>query len=433
MTALYQRHIFALVLVIAALLTFVVSTENDENADRITMPASPVPFDNSLSGNEFSGYHRQPPVQGGLADAQPHPPGHLVTLKPGQNLTRLLAGQGISAHRVALLAIAARPLLDLGRLQTGTNIEVQHPTSGSHRVRLAREYGEVVEATYANNAWSVELKPVPTAYETQEQSLEIRSSLYQDAAQNNIPVDVINSAIMALSHFVDFQRQVQQGDILEVRYQRTQVSQDPALFAHLQNPLQLTYLRFTNAGEDHRLIRFNGAFYFPDGRLAQSFLMKTPLNGARLSSHFGSRRHPVLGYNRQHKGIDFSAPVGTPIMAAGAGVVKRASRFGSFGKTVIIQHSNGYETLYAHLKDFAGELRVGDRVKQGDIIGYLGNTGLSAGRHLHYEVHRHGRAINPLQLKASADIRLQGEELSRFKQQLARLNRSDSQLTSLAP
>ncbi|ALS97152.1 M23 family metallopeptidase [Lacimicrobium alkaliphilum] len=433
MTALSQRHVFALVFVIAALLTFIISSGKDNNPVTATTAASPVPFDSSLSGDSLQSYAQQRRIGAGVTEVQAQPPGQLVTLEPGQNLTRLLGKQGISAHRVALLAIAAKPLLNLGRLQTGINIEVAHPTSTSHRVRLAREYGEIIEATYADNAWSVELKQVPTVYETHEQGLDIRNSLYQDAAQNSIPVDVINSAIMALSHFVDFQRQVQQGDVLEVRYQRTQVSQDPALFAHLQNPLLLTYLRFTNAGEDHRLIRFNDAFYFPDGRLAQSFLMKTPLNGARLSSHFGSRHHPVLGYNRQHKGIDFSAPVGTPIMAAGGGVVKRASRFGSFGNTVIIQHSNGYETLYAHLKGFAGKLRVGERVKQGDIIGYLGNTGLSAGRHLHYEVHRHGRAINPLKLKASADIRLHGEELSRFRQQLARLDRANSQLSSLAP
>lgn len=433
MTVSYQRHVLVSVLVIAALITFIVSTPQQDMADTASIPTSPVPFESSLLGNALSGYHQQPRIDAILTDGQRQPSKQLVTLKPGQNLTRLLGKQDISAHRVALLAIAARPWLDLGRLQTGINIEVAHPTSTSHRVRLAREYGEIIEATYANNAWSVELKRVPTAYETQEQSLRIRNSLYQDAAQNSIPVDVINSAIMALSHFVDFQRQVQQGDVLEVRYQRTQVSQDPALFAHLQNPLLLTYLRFTNAGEDHRLIRFNDAFYFPDGRLAQSFLIKTPLNGARLSSHFGSRHHPVLGYNRQHKGIDFSAPVGTPIMAAGRGVVKRASRFGSFGNTVIIEHSNGYETLYAHLKGFAGKLRVGDRVRQGDTIGYLGNTGLSAGRHLHYEVHHHGRAINPLKLKAPASIQLQGEDLSRFKQQLARLNKTNSQLASLAP
>ncbi|GGD59828.1 M23 family metallopeptidase [Lacimicrobium alkaliphilum] len=434
MISLSQRHIVALVLVTAAMLMVIISSNNASESDVAVLSPSPVPIDNSLLGDSLRVYGpQQPDTYKAVAETQQQPRGQIATLQPGQNLTRLLGKQGISAHRVALLAMAAESWLDLGKLKTGVNIEVSHPTSDGHRVRLAREYGEVVEATYANNAWSVRIVQVPTWQQTQEQGLTISNSLYQDAAQNNIPVDVINSAILALSHFVDFQRQVQKDDVLEVRFERTRVHQDQALFAHLPNPLSLKYLRFTNAGEDYRLIRFNDAFYFPDSRLAQSFLLKTPLNGARLSSHFGNRHHPVLGYDRLHKGIDFSAPVGTPILAAGRGVVKRASRYGSFGKAVVIDHGDGYETLYAHLKGFAGNLSQGDSVKQGDIIGYLGNTGLSAGRHLHYEVHRHGRALNPLKLKAPAGISLQGEALARFQHQLAQLTNTNSQLTSLAP
>ena len=359
--------------------------------------------------------------------------GTLVTLAPGQNLTTLLGKQGISQRQVALLAMAAESVIDLGRLQVGINIAVAQPAPGQHRIRLAREYGELVQATYIEGQWHVELLHVPTEQLAEEHDLVIHNSLYQDAEQNGIPNAVINSSVMALSHFVDFQRQVQPGDLMEVRFERTEVVSFKPLFSHLQNPLLLTYLRFTNAGEDYRLIRYKGSFYFPDGRLAQSFLLKTPLNGARLSSYYGNRHHPVLGYDRMHKGIDFSAPIGTPIMAAGRGVVKRASRYGSFGNAVVIDHGDGYETLYAHLNGFAETLKPGDHVQQGDVIGYLGRTGLSAGRHLHYEVHRHGRAINPLDIKAPAQARLQGSALEGFKQQLAQLKSSDSQLASLAP
>jgi len=359
--------------------------------------------------------------------------GRIIKLNNGQNLTSLLGNQGISQRQVALLAMAAEPIIDLGQLQTGVNIEISHPQPGQHRVRLAREYGELVQATYKEGSWHVELLHVPTEQLAEEHDLVIHNSLYQDADQNGIPNGVINSSVMALSHFVDFQRQVQPGDIMEVRFERTEVTSFKSLFNHLQNPLLLTYLRFTNSGEDYRLIRYKGAFYFPDGRLAQSFLLKTPLNGARLSSYYGNRHHPVLGYDRMHKGIDFSAPIGTPIMAAGRGVVKRASRYGSFGNAVVIDHGDGYETLYAHLNDFASGLKPGDHVKQGDVIGYLGKTGLSAGRHLHYEVHHHGRAINPLDIKAPAQARLQGAALDGFKQQLAQLKSMDSQLASLSP
>ncbi|WP_390444159.1 M23 family metallopeptidase [Pseudoalteromonas sp. MTN2-4] len=150
--------------------------------------------------------------------------------------------------------------------------------------------------------------------------------------------------------------------------------------------------------------------------------MKTPLNGARLSSSFGKRKHPVLGYTRQHKGIDFSAPTGTPIMAAGKGKVLKANYSKSFGYRVLLEHHSGYRTLYAHLKGFAKGIKKGASVKQGQIIGYLGNTGMSTTRHLHYEVHKNGRAINPLTMKQPSNIQLKGNDLVAFKTHIQGVN-----------
>ncbi|OIM99677.1 hypothetical protein BFR57_03685 [Idiomarina sp. MD25a] len=396
-----------------------------QNTALVPQPLTPFSAELEADHGELSGLERR--------YIRSSRTGRIVKLQNGQNLTTLLGGQGLSQRQVALLAMSAEPIIDLGQLQTGVNIEISHPKPGQHRIRLAREYGELVQATYVEGDWHVELLHVPTEQLAEEHDLVIHNSLYQDAEHNGIPNGVINSSVMALSHFVDFQRQVQPGDLMEVRFERTEVTSFKSLFSHLQNPLLLTYLRFTNSGEDYRLVRYKGAFYFPDGRLAQSFLLKTPLNGARLSSYYGNRHHPVLGYDRMHKGIDFSAPIGTPIMAAGRGVVKRANRYGSFGNAVVIDHGDGYETLYAHLNDFADDLKPGNHVKQGDVIGYLGKTGLSAGRHLHYEVHHNGRAINPLDIKAPAQARLQGAALEGFKQQLAQLKSADSQLASLAP
>ena len=386
------------------------------------IPQPLVAFDSAWTAPLYDNY-RQP--VNASADTR------VVYVQPGQNLTSLLTDQGLSAQQVVLLALTAQPLIDLGRLQIGAPIEISVNKVNQPRIRLAKEYGEVIAASYAEGAWSVTKQNVPLRAETHEAAVTIKNSLYEDAVAKDVPVTIINSAMMALSHFVDFQRQLQPGDIFEAQYARSEVIRDKLLFSHLPNPLKLTYLRFTNGGEDYRMYRFDGTFYFEDGRVAQSFLLKTPLNGARLTSHYGNRYHPVLGYNRQHKGIDFSAPVGTPIMAAGRGTIKHASRKGSFGNAVIIEHAQGYETLYAHLDRFNEDIQVGDYVSQGDIIGYLGNTGLSAGRHLHYEVYRNGRTINPVDIKVPSNRRLKNQELARFKRYLAQLKSEDSELQGL--
>lgn len=428
----YRWHIAAVFAVITTSAWLLTSDEEVSSEATAKIPQALAPFDAMLVLPEPNTTFRH--VEAQRKVVEPTAMGELITLKSGQNLSTLLGQQGVTSRQVTLLAQALRPLLNVGKLQAGIVIDFHQATEEQPlKLRLAREYGEVVEAVYKDDNWSVALTEVPTYQEVDERGFTIRHSLYRDADAVGVPLDIISSAIMALSHFIDFQRQVQANDLMEVRYQRTLVQADHALFNHLQTPLELTYLRFTNEGEDHRLIRFNDSFYSPDGKLAESFLLKTPLNGARLSSYFGNRRHPVLGYNRAHKGIDFSAPVGTPIMAAGRGVVKRANRFSSFGNTVIIDHGNGYETLYAHLNGFKKGLRVGDKVKQGDVIGYLGNTGLSAGRHLHYEVHKDGRAINPLNLKAPSSMQLSGDELIAFEQHVERLYTVGSRLASLTP
>ena len=147
----------------------------------------------------------------------------------------------------------------------------------------------------------------------------------------------------------------------------------------------------------------------------KKFLMKTPIDGARLSSRFGLRKHPILGYSKMHAGVDFAAPRGTPVYAAGNGTVTRANRFGSFGNYVSIRHANGYETAYAHLNGFARGIRAGTRVRQGQVIAYVGTTGRSTGPHLHYEVHVNGKKMNPLALKVPTGRKLEGNELAAFK------------------
>jgi murein DD-endopeptidase MepM/ murein hydrolase activator NlpD len=183
---------------------------------------------------------------------------------------------------------------------------------------------------------------------------------------------------------------------------------------------------FDGRGDPLEYFRFEDpdgevGYYTAEGESARRLLMKMPINGARISSSFGMRFHPVLRTNRPHNGTDFAAPRGTPIMAAGAGVVERANRFGSFGNYIRIQHANGYETAYAHLNGFARGVRAGARVQQGQIIGYVGTTGRSTGPHLHYEVHLNGRPTNPMALDLPTGKTLSQAELALFAAERERI------------
>ncbi len=247
----------------------------------------------------------------------------------------------------------------------------------------------------------------------------INGSLYESAKAVGAPDQIIADLADAFSYDVDFQREIFGGDefeaIFEVRFddQGQLVSTGEILYARLNwrgRQKEKGYYRFAASIDGTR-----ADYYDASGQGAKRLLMKTPIDGARLSSGFGSRKHPILGYRRAHKGVDFAARRGTPIKAAGDGVIERADRYGSFGNYVRIRHANGYKTAYAHLKGFSRSARAGRRVRQGDIIGYVGTTGRSTGPHLHYEVHLKGKAVNPQRLKIATTKKLKGSDLDQFK------------------
>jgi len=156
-------------------------------------------------------------------------------------------------------------------------------------------------------------------------------------------------------------------------------------------------------------------YFDPKGQSVRKALLRTPIDGARISSGYGKRRHPILGYNKMHRGVDFSAPRGTPVYAAGKGVVEYASRNGAYGKYIRIRHGGEFKTAYAHLKGYAKGIARGKRVKQGQVIGYVGSTGRSTGPHLHYEVLRNGKQTNPRNMKLPAGPKLAGQSLESFQ------------------
>lgn len=254
----------------------------------------------------------------------------------------------------------------------------------------------------------------------------IDGSLYLSAKRQGAPDEVIAGLAQMFAYDVDFQREIFGGDefeaIFEVRYDEAGrlVGGGDILFGRLHwrsRSREKGYYRFE--AEDGA----GKADYFDaSGMSARRLLMKTPIDGARLSSGFGSRRHPILGYQKAHKGVDFAASRGTPIMAAGDGVIERAGPYGSFGNYIRIRHAQGYKTAYAHLNAVKKGVRTGVRVRQGDVIGYVGSTGRSTGPHLHYEVHVKDRPVNPQSLKIATGYELGGKELQRFRETRERID-----------
>ena len=221
---------------------------------------------------------------------------------------------------------------------------------------------------------------------------------------------------------VDFQREIQSGDRFEVAYERF-VDDEGDVVRHGE----VIFARLNLSGDLNALYRFESrpgsVDYFDEkGRSAKRPLLRTPIDGARLSSRFGKRRHPVLGYTRMHRGVDFAAATGTPIYAAGDGVVSYRGRKGGYGNYIRLRHSAGYNTAYAHMSRFKKGIALGSRVRQGQVIGFVGTTGRSTGPHLHYEILSNGRQVNPLTVKMPSGTRLGKKELAKFQSKRANID-----------
>lgn len=244
----------------------------------------------------------------------------------------------------------------------------------------------------------------------------IRNSLYEDASDAGVPDAVILEMIKMYSWNVDFQRGIHAGDKFEVLYDEYKTDENK----RVPGRGNILYAKLTLGGEEMPFYRYTDkhgdvGYYDDHGYSAKKPLMKTPIDGARISSGYGMREHPVLGYTKMHKGIDFAAPRGTPIYAAGDGVIERIGPFSTYGNYIRIRHRNDLKTAYAHMKGFRAGLRDGSRVKQGEVIGYVGTTGRSTGPHLHYEVLVDNRQVNPASVKLPTGNVLHGRDLKSFK------------------
>ena len=249
----------------------------------------------------------------------------------------------------------------------------------------------------------------------------ILQSLYKSAINKKIPANTIIELARIYGFQVDFQRDIRKRDRFQIMYE---------IFVDENKKIietgNILYANLILSGEDNSLFYFdeenNSGHYDKNGRSVEKALMKTPINGARLSSPFGMRKHPIDGFNKMHKGTDFAAPTGTPIMASGSGVIKKAGWCGGGGNCVVIKHNSTYQTIYAHMSKFANGIRSGVRVKQGQTIGYVGSTGKSTGPHLHYEVLINGKRVNSQTLNLPSGKVLKGDNRKLFETKKIKLN-----------
>ncbi len=425
----------------------------------------------------------------------PRPVGRLAVLRRGEALVDLLRREGLSAAEALALVEAMRAHADPRRLPAGARFKLTFRPPGGGTAdapvlealsyRLAPD--RLLAVRRSDDGFEAVVRAVPAATVTGFAAGRIADSLYVDAERAGVPVPIIAEAIRALGFAVDFEREIWPGDGFEILYTTT-IAEDglaepgDVLFVGLTlRGRQLAYYRFAAEGRDdyfdargesirRTLMKtpLDGArltsrfgrrrhpilgvdFGAPSGtpvyaagdgvveragryggygnyvRIRRT-LMKTPLDGARLTSRFGRRRHPILGYVTAHKGVDFGAPSGTPVYAAGDGVVERAGRYGGYGNYVRIRHNATYATAYGHLKGFARGIRPGVRVHQGQVIGYVGATGRATGPHLHYEVLVNGRQVNPLRMKLPSGRVLAGAERAAFARRRAEVDEMRAKL-----
>ena len=284
----------------------------------------------------------------------------------------------------------------------------------------------IVNLVYpVGNASSIEIRKVQNNFLVKENILQlykkevvvrntIKNNLYSAAVEAGVEPNIIIEFARIYGFEVDFQRDIRKGDWFEILYEKFEDDNNK-----VRDTGKIIYASMYVNGEEINLYNFEykkeKEYYDIKGKSITKSLMKSPINGARLSSSFGMRKHPILGYNKMHRGTDFAAPSGTPIMASGSGKVIRARWCGGGGNCVKIKHNSTYETIYAHMKSFAKGIKEGKKVRQGQIIGYVGSTGMSTGPHLHYEVVVNGKKVNSQRLKLPSGKILKGESRERFE------------------
>jgi len=349
----------------------------------------------------------------------------VIEVRPGDTLYGVLVDAGVTEDDAKNAVGAIADVFSPRDLRAGQEITLNITTASGTRqrdadpqliglsfepdvttdVKLTRNgTGDFVAAAYDK----------PVIEENRRAAGIIDSSLFDAAQEASVPMPVVADLIKTFSFDVDFQRDIQDGDSFEVLYERMEnedgefVKSGKILFASLTlSGKTIPVYYFERDGD--------GEYFTPNGEAIRKSLLRTPVDGARITSGFGMRMHPLLGFSKMHKGIDFGAPTGTPIYAAGSGTVVEIGKKGSFGNYIRIRHNGEYQTAYGHMSRFAKGLVKGEKVKQGQVIGYVGATGRATGPHLHYEIMVAGAQVNPAKVKTVASNKLTGKQLKAFQ------------------
>ena len=354
----------------------------------------------------------------------------VLSVTAGDTLMDMLTGANVPADEATNAIAALRKVYDPRKLQVGQQVTVLfEPRRGGSKRFVGLEFvPDVVRSVSVarkgdGDFTSSEVEKAVTRQPVAAQGI-IRSSLFEAGNAASVPVSVMMALIKSYSYDVDFQRDLQPGDRFEVLYERL-VTAD----GKVAGEGEVLYAALVLSGEEFPIFRHktrDGRFdyYNRDGESIRRALLRTPIDGAKITSGFGMRHHPILGFSKMHKGMDFGAPTGTPIFAAGSGVVEEVGPHGGYGNYIRIRHNTQVSTAYAHLSRIAKGTKRGGRVDQGDIIGYVGTTGRSTGPHLHYEVLKAGQQVNPKSVDLPTGEKLEGRELQAFEQTVRSLEKS---------
>lgn len=390
------------------------------------------------AGNEEQTVADAPPLaleqQGKLLPPSPVPKqranaSHFVlTVGRGDTLIDMLTGKGVDYKEAHNIVAAVRKHYNPRKLVIGQEVELHLNKQknaqanfdvSSLRIKLS-SLSSLLLKQPEKDSFHVEKQQAALNNALAGGGGKITTSLYQTGIDNGVPPTILASLINAYSYDIDFQRDIRRGDSFNVLFETLKTEDDT-----IAGYGKLLYASFNQGGREKRIYHFTRpsgeeGFFTTDGTSVRKALLRTPVNGARLSSGYGMRRHPILGYSRMHKGVDFAAPTGTPVYASGDGIVEYAGRRGSYGNYVLIRHNNTYSSAYAHLSKI--RIRKNIRVKQGTVIGYVGTTGASTGPHLHYEILAHGKQVDPKSIRTPTGYKLEGRELASFRENIKQIN-----------
>jgi murein DD-endopeptidase MepM/ murein hydrolase activator NlpD len=362
----------------------------------------------------------------------------VILAKKGDSVAALLQDLGGTQNELAAILQALGPYGRPGGLRDGQKLRVLlAPVPDSKRLQpvrviVADDTGALAAVALADSGKYVQVDVKNVDTEVAEASedtavsgeggITLYQSIYETALRDHIPRPIIEDLVRMYSYDVDFQRKVQPGDSFEVLYAGDE-EQQPA-----EGRNEVLFATLTVGGEAKKLYRFQSPddglvdYYDENGKSAKKFLVRKPVADGVMRSGFGLRRHPILGYTKMHTGVDWAGPTGTPVYAAGNGVVEKEGWESGYGKFILIRHNNGYETAYGHLTAYARGVDEGTHVRQGQVIGFMGSTGLSTGSHLHFEIRVNGRFVDPMRIKLPRGRELQGPVLAAFEQERTRLD-----------